>query len=540
MSATELSALRDLRRTRQRRRLGDFEWFDAAYKVYLVGLFGGGGFLYLSDALGNQAVSAQTIADVAKYGPPIIGLLACLAVLAGLRGGAQGGPLALEAADVTVVMLSPVDRRAALLRPAWQRLRSAAGMGLLLGAAGGQLTGQRLHGGLWPWTFGGAMAGMTIAILWVGAALCAHNWRLPLTAATLIGLALVAVQAAALAYTFPGPGTPVGRLALWGLRSDPLDLLALLGAVIVAALGIARLGRTSLDALSRRSSLVAQLRFAVTMQDLRTVILLRRQLNNENPRSRPWIRLAPATNTTPIRTVTRRGFHGLLRLPAGRLIRMTVLAATIGICLALAVRGAIPMIAIAAIGMFLLSMEVNEPLSQEVDQPNYTDSYPIERGEVMQHHLIVAGVALVPLAVIAAAAAVVTLWRSDAVAPAAILAIPLFLAGAAGGVISIVKDLPDPFSASNQQAFMPPEMAGMSTVLRTLIPLIVSGIGCAPVLILRQAAINGENLPAAAARAAVGCALVVIALVTWVRKRDKVAAAFRKFLDEGRNYQPKR
>ena len=537
---SELAALRDLRRTRQRRRLGEIEWFDAAYKVYLVGLFGGGGFLWLSNALGNEPVGSDTVAAVARHAPGIVGMLAVLAVLAGLRGGAQGGPLALEAADVTVVMMSPVDRRAALLRPAWQRLRSAAAMGALIGAAAGQLTGQRLHGGLWAWAFGGAASGLTIALLWVGSALVAHNWRLPLAVATAIGLALVAVQGAAIAWKFPGPGHPVGRLALWGMHRDPLDLLALLGALAVVALGVVRLGRTSLDALSRRSSLVAQLRFAVTMQDLRTVILLRRQLNNENPRGRPWVRLRPGAGAAPRPAIVRRGLHGLLRLPVGRVLRMVVLAAAIGVTLAMAARGAVPMLALGALGLFLLSLEANEALSQEVDQPNYTDSYPIERGMIMQSHLIVAAIALIPLAVIAAVAAALTLQRAEAIAAIAIVAVPVAWAGACGGVVSIVKDLPDPYSAANQQAFMPPEMAGMGTAVRTLIPLIVSGLGCAPILLVRQAAMRGESLTQAALRSLVGCALLIAATVTWVGMRDRVSAAWRKFLDEGRNYQPAR
>lgn len=437
-------------------------------------------------------------------------------------------------------MLSPVDRRAALARPAWQRLRSAAAMGALVGAAAAQLAGQRLPDGLWAWVFGGAASGLTCALVWMGAALIAHNVRIPLPIATLIGFTLVAVQAAAIAWRFPGPGTPVGRLALWGLHHDPLDLLAILGAAVLVALGATQLGRTSLDALSRRSSLVAQLRFAVTMQDLRTVILLRRQLNNENPRRRPWVRLTPGNGTGQRRVIVRRGVYGLLRLPASRLIRMTVLAAAIGVSMGLAARGAGPMIALAGLGAFVLSMEVNESLSQEVDQPNYTDSYPIERGELMQTHLVVAAIALVPLAIVGGVAAALTVWRNDALAPIAILALPVMLASACGGVVSIVKDLPDPFSAANQQAFMPPEMAGVSTIARTLIPLVVSGLGCLPALLVRSAATNGDHLVGAAVRAAVACVLIVIVTATWVRVRDRVGAAWRKFLAEGRNYQPAR
>ena len=38
---TGLGALRDLRARRKRNRLGDLEWFEAAYKVYVAGIFGG-------------------------------------------------------------------------------------------------------------------------------------------------------------------------------------------------------------------------------------------------------------------------------------------------------------------------------------------------------------------------------------------------------------------------------------------------------------------------------------------------------------------
>ena len=46
-------------------------------------------------------------------------------------------------------------------------------------------------------------------------------------------------------------------------------------------------GVCSLEDAERRSTLVGQLRFAATLQDLRTVVLLRRQLALELPRKRP-------------------------------------------------------------------------------------------------------------------------------------------------------------------------------------------------------------------------------------------------------------
>src|SRR6266508_4602251 len=52
----------------------------------------------------------------------------------------------LEAADVVHVLMSPVDRRTALLRPAFQRVRSAVAGSAGLGAVAGVLAGYRLPG----------------------------------------------------------------------------------------------------------------------------------------------------------------------------------------------------------------------------------------------------------------------------------------------------------------------------------------------------------------------------------------------------------
>ena len=110
MSDDTLDVLYDLRRRRKRHRLGDIEWFDAAYRVYLVALFGGGTVLWISSSISDTTVSDQAVADIARNGPALIGLITALTFLAALRSGAQGGPLALEAPDVAYVMLSPVDR----------------------------------------------------------------------------------------------------------------------------------------------------------------------------------------------------------------------------------------------------------------------------------------------------------------------------------------------------------------------------------------------------------------------------------------------
>lgn len=535
MAADEAyTAVRALRRRRQLHRMGNIEWFDAAYKVYLLGLFGGGSVLWLSASVKDGEFAANTAADIAARAPGALGLIAALALLAGLRGGALGGPIALEAADVVHVMLSPVDRRRALLRPAVQRVRGAIFAGATAGAIAGQLAGRRLPGTLPAWAAGGALFGATLSLIWAAAALLAHTLRIPRWSATAAGTAMLAWQAAAVARDFPGPGDTTGSLGLWGWRQHTVDLLPVGIALVATVVGLLLLERISLEALARRSALVAQLRFAVTMQDLRTVVLLRRQLNQEHTRRHPWRRLGTARRQGFGAGVWRRGWHGLLRFPATRLVRLTALAVAIGVLQASAAQGTTPAVLGAGLLAFVLGLEVFEPLSQEVDQPDRTDGLPLERGELMVRHLAAPAVALVPFAVVAAVAAVVTAGTTAAIAPAAILALPTLLGGVSGGVVSIVRDMPDPLSSVNQQAFIPPEMAGFTTTIRLLWPIVVSTLGTCTVLLVHVAADHGDSLAGAAARGAVGSSLVAAIVTYWTKVRDRVHASIRKFMNEGR------
>ncbi|HEY0520778.1 MAG TPA: hypothetical protein VGC84_14890 [Ilumatobacteraceae bacterium] len=531
MTDNSLDVLYDLRKRRKRRRLGDIEWFDAAYRVYLVALFGGGTVLWISSSISDADISPQGIADVARNGPALIGLITALAFLAALRSGAQGGPLALEAPDVAYVMLSPVDRMRALLRPVTQRARSAASMGAASGAIVGQLAGRRLPGTPAAWAASGAAFGIATALLWAGTALIAHAIRLPLWIATTLGLVIVGWQTAALAWHIPGPADTAGSLAMWGWRQHPIDLSMPLVAALALFVGIAMLQQTSLDALARRSSLVAQLRFAVTMQDLRTIILLRRQLNQEQTRGKPWLRV-PRWIGFPI---PRRGIASIARFPLTRLVRMTVFAALAGVLQAMVLRGTTPALIGTAFMLFLLGLEVMEPLSQEIDQPDRADSLPIERGELLVRHLVAPAVALVPFAVIAAAAAVAVLGTSKAIVPAAILALPTVLAGAGGGVVSIVRDAPDPTS-NTTQAFVPPEMAGISSAMRIGLPILISAMAAATVLIVRHAEQLGTSTTGAAIRGAVGAILLALLVSYWVRRRDAWKRKFRQFMSDGQSY----
>ncbi len=529
--ADEHRALIDLRRARRKNRLNELDWFEAAYRVYLVAFAFGGTALWASSFIKDSKISAANLLDVFRHGPAVLGMVAVISFAAGVRSGSRGGPLAIEGADVSHVLLSPIDRRHVLLRPAVQRARSTAFTGALVGALAGQLAGRRMPGSDASWVFAGAAFGMTIALLFIGGALVTHAFGLAPSVASGIGAVLIGWQTAAIVEHIPGPANLVGSLALWGNRQRPIDLLAPAFALATVGVGLALLRRTSLDALARRSGLVAQLRFAVTMQDLRTVMLLRRQLSQESTRNRPWIRLRRSGRSA---VIWRRGWHSLLRFPVSRVLRMVVLAVGAAACQIAAFNGTTAMFLLAGGLLFLLGMESLEPLSQEIDQPDRMSSLPHDRGALLVRHTIVPMIALIPFAAIGVATVAVFHKASGAAAIAAILALPTVWLGAGGAVVSIVKDAPDLSSASVEQTMLPPEMSGLTTILRTLMPLLVSMLGSVGILIVRAADTSGTSVIGAATRVGLGQLMIAGLIAVWVRRRDIWGAKFRALMAEGK------
>ena len=86
LPSTGTKAMYALRAQRKRNRLGDLEWFDAAYRVYVVGLFGGIVLAWLSDRVGDEPLSAAQAADVLQHGPALLGMAAVIAVFASGAG----------------------------------------------------------------------------------------------------------------------------------------------------------------------------------------------------------------------------------------------------------------------------------------------------------------------------------------------------------------------------------------------------------------------------------------------------------------------
>ena len=194
-----IDALHDMRAERRKHRVADMEWFEALYRVYLAALLGGGAILYLSDIVTDEPLVGSQLRDVQTHTPHVIGCLVALAVFLGLRSGANGGPLAVEEAEVRHVLMAPVDRGGVLRHPAIQRIRTFMFAGAIAGGIANQLLGRRIPSataGLVAFAIWGALAGAIIGALFIVTALLAHGLRIPRWVATASGTILLTWQVA--------------------------------------------------------------------------------------------------------------------------------------------------------------------------------------------------------------------------------------------------------------------------------------------------------------------------------------------------------
>jgi hypothetical protein len=536
-AANPALALRDLRRARHRRHQQDFDWVETLYRVYVT-VLSGAAIVWLSAArVTDAAAQGGGVADVRQHGAAVLGLGAAFLVALGLRSGSRGGPLSLEAADVRVVLLAPIGRHLALRAPALRQLRSAAFAGLCVGAVVGRLAGQRLPGRFAGWAVASAAFGLLAALLAVGVALLACGVRLKRQTATALGVALIGWSAADVsAGTATSPLTYMGRIALAAMPGDvvggSMAVAVSVGVgliVAVLAVAAARLGHMSLEAAERRGRLAAQLRFALSLQDLRAVILLRRRLAAEEPRARPWIRLrnrpgppgeatgAPAGRRLsgreadvlgrPGAAIRRRGLNSLLRWPTTRILRVIGLGVVAGFAGGGVWKGTTPLVIVAGAALFVAALDALEPLAQEWDHPTRRDSFPLRPGRIVAASLLVPTLVLAAATAVGVAVAIPVLGLP--VAPMLWAILPATAAAVAGGCASLILE---PVSAAELMSRYPvPEAAG---------PVLVLRLGFAPgvaisgwlALLAGRAAI-GERISPAAAVFQSGISVVLVSVL---------------------------
>ncbi|MFN8017497.1 MAG: hypothetical protein U0P45_05180 [Acidimicrobiales bacterium] len=525
MTVAESSAIvAELRRARRKQRVASIHWVDALYQVYITGIVSIVAVIVVSGFVGDGKVSAATVDQVTERGPAALGLLVAVSILMGLRSGSRGGPLALERPDVRHVLLSPVDRGVALRGPAWRQLRFLSTAAAAIGAVAGQLALRRLPGNPAEWIAMGAVFAVTVVWIGFGCALLAAGVNLKTWIASLVGLVLVGWSAADLAgRASDAPTTIVGHLATWPLELQPLALVGVVVGLALVFFGMRFVAGTSLEAAERRTALVGQLRFAVTLQDLRTVMVLRRQLAQEHPRPKPWIK---AWKRQPRFPVWQRGVRSVARWPVSRIVRVLLLATLAGLSLRGIWSGTTTLIVLGGIAMWVAALDAAEPLGQEVDHPGRTDAFPVPRGEVFVRHLPLVLTVSIVTGLLAAVVAAVPVGDAVPWGPALVAGAMGGVLAACGAAISVVQGAPDPVDTLQM---MTPEIAGTRTVYRTALPPAMAIAGLTPILMARRAYLagDGDGMASAVNLAAI-LSFVAVLVGGWVRFRDQI----HKFMAE--------
>ena len=477
-------ALRELRSARRAHRLHDIHWSDSLYRLYVV--IGGGGVLlwWVVSLLGKPRIDPATRVQVLERGPAVAGALVALTLGAALRSGSRGGPLSLEAADVAHVMQAPIPRRVTLARPYTHQVRRGLYIGGLVGLCLGACARPFLLGSAGGWLGAGALIGALLGMTFTGLAATASGRGLPRPTASALLFALVAWSLVDLFGGFvSSPMTVIGSglfLSLPGnvvLTVAPFAGLAFLGVVVVTSVVFGRvgLGGTSLEQAERRTALVGELRFAVTTQDLRAALLLRRQLAAERPRLVPWVRVRSGSGLDS--AIRIRGLRGIVRWPTGRIVRVALSAVVAGVCARMAWEHTIPLILVPGLALYLVALDACEAMAQDVDHPDLAAMMPRHRGRLANRQTIVPFVVLGLVGAVSGLCAFATGLAIDSVAdpdPATLgVCIAMgIVAGAtatAGAALSLVIG-PPPFTMMLQT----PELAVGFTLISPMVGIVGS------------------------------------------------------------------
>lgn len=495
-TADATRVLRTFRRARRRHRLAGVRWLDLITDAYGTALAIAVGGSVLIDAFGGlgRLGSAAGFAAPDVRSAAFAGTLLAAVVLLGAREGRLGGPLALDAAHVRHVLSSPIDRAHALRGPLRNAMARRFLLGIAAGAGFGFIAARSFSGALIPFLAGGAICGgISFGVAVATAVLTnrrARPARWPAAAAcTLVAWGVLDTIRA----TRTSPASWLATTAL-GPRRSPLVTAAGVGAlIIVTAVALARVGTTSIELAERRAALVSMVRFSIATQDLRSVIVLRRLLTLEIPRRRPWLRIDPwATTSLP---AWRRGWHGLLRWPAGRVVRCLSLGAGTGASAVGAWRGTNMFIVVAGICLYVAALDVVEPLAQEDDHPRLRDMQPVDPPRLALRLLGAPVAALAAIAAIGLVGSALVAgplgFDAHPVAMAALLAVPAAAGAAAGAMWSLMAKPPDPASP---QFLIQPETFGVAVAAHYGTPVLLASLGFAPLLLARYASRAGTSV----------------------------------------------
>ena len=236
------------------------------------------------------------------------------------------------------------------------------------------------------------------------------------------------------------PTAQIGRVALLPLTSSVFAVVGGLLALALVGVGLIRLGHTSLEPLRHRASLIGELRFAATLQDMRSVIVLHRELAQELPRSRPWWQ----RHSDRGGPCWQRDWRGLARWPISRIVRTVVLAVVVALAAAGLWHGIDAFVLLAGVVVFLIGVDAVEGLAQETDHAERPEQYPIVWGELVVAHLLAPAVILFALVTVAMLAAAALTGNVTDLVVGVITVVPAALAGVVAAGLSVVIGAPPP------------------------------------------------------------------------------------------------
>lgn len=472
-------ALHDLRRTRRHNRLSEVHWIDALYRVYMVGLAAIIFVLFAVSRLPDDRLTQDEAIRFANEAPMWLGLGFAVAIGIGLRSGGRGGPLVLEAPVVMHELNAPVPRASVVRGPAIKQLRFMAFAGAVVGAIIGEVAAHRVPVNPAVAIACGALSFALAGVLASATALAVSGRRLRWWPANVVAALLIAWSAIdVLGTRTTSPFTLLADIAFWPITFRPLALVGVVLVGLIVWLGLSRIGDLSIEHALRRAGLVAQLRFAVTLQDVRTVVLLRRQLSQENARLRPWIRIGRPRRRSIAPPTWKRDWQSYLRFPLPRLIRMALLGAIAGLSLGALWRGTIPMIVVAGLALYLVAYDASEPTAQEVDHPTRWESLPETPGALLLQHIAAAFVVMAFICLVAAAASLVLVPFAVVWKLTLIMIVPVALAAAVSAMISTAQGAPDVAGLAG----LGPDVMGWLMIARLVIPPTITVVALLPLL----------------------------------------------------------
>ena len=293
--------------------------------------------------------------------------------------------------------------------------------------------------------------------------------------------------------------------------------------ILVTVAGLRGIGGSSIEAAERRARLVGELRFAATLQDVRTVIVLHRQLALQLPRSRPWFRVDGEhrrARPAGIFSCWARDWQGIARWPGNRLVRQLALGLIVGAALAAVWHGTPALILVAGIALFLAGLDATEGLAQETDHPLLPSGYPVQWGKLLIRHLV-APTCLVLLGELAGLVVVAAFSGSTtAIEVGAMVLVPGALGATVGAAAAVVLGTP----SANLQAFGSemgfPEVGTLLIILRQTFPPGLAVLAVVPVAVAEG---TTQGSPAGIAAATLAAPLLaVIGVAIWIRTRKLV------------------